>query len=493
MQAPLSFMWIFGNLSVYMNSFFHFKCYPECLDADIQWILSLYVAGQLPGLFLAKPLIKVFGIRWTGVFAMVVNNAVVLSSAWTLQYSVAWTAVMYGLLMGPTVGIGNIVVVHVVNGWATEWAAILLASSSSFATMLAVVQNQVITAFINRENLEADTKLGPNMYFSQPQILEHVPGAVMVIAAMNFGIQLVGYILISNPPTDAQNNSADNFSERTADDISGDTQPLQTPHSKRRAFGHDVKMYGGDDVASGTTSNRPQPITIERDSEGAKKEANSQTGRMKISAAAKDTPISWKPSEMLLSPAFYAVALFGMAIEFGLLLKSNYYKDFAQLYIHDDRYLTLVGTLIPVTSTCSRVLSGAMVDKGFLTLKDVSVFGLSLNCVLCAFWYLVPQVDAILYMFLALGLAVAQSQFYVVISCASLRLYGPDHLTINYGLVQVSVFLSSFIILFAANPIIHGLGWFWLFAFCGIFSLLILCLTIFTDFDTQQQKTKCFA
>ncbi|RUS78020.1 hypothetical protein EGW08_014237 [Elysia chlorotica] len=488
--APLSFVWIYGNLSAYMNSYFHFACYPQCLDADSQWILGLYVAGQFPGVLLVKPLARRLGLRWTGVGAMLLNNAVVLASAWSLQFSVAWTAAMYGIIMGPSVGVTHGVVVNLVSGWAPQWSAILMATATSFPTLLSIAQNQMITAYVNPENLKANTVVGPETFFSQPQLLDRVPGAVVLMAATTFGMQLVGYILVSDPPQTTgdvtKNGQVNSLQDQTVKSGDSDVQMLENG------------VHHQKDKANGTiNTNCKTPLFVARkdninnsDHHAESKDYNTQNKEEHSKPAQKDTPVSWKPSEVLRSPAYYAVLLFGIALEFGILLKANFYKEFAQRYIQNDRYLTLIGTLIPVTSVCSRIVLGLSVDKGYFTLKDAAVFGLSINSILCLFWFFIPQVSSILYLFLVLGLAMAQCLFWVVVPCSAIRLFGPDHLAVNFGLVQACVFLSSFVMPIVVPPIVRGLGWFWLFTCCGIFSLITLCFVVATSFDTQQRKQK---
>ncbi|GFN82633.1 oxalate:formate antiporter [Plakobranchus ocellatus] len=197
-----------------------------------------------------------------------------------------------------------------------------------------------------------------------------------------------------------------------------------------------------------------------------------------------DNIYSYTPKEVLRSPVFYAVCFFGIAIEYGLLLKANFYKKFAFLYIHNDKYLTLVGTLVPIISTGSRIFFGTLMDKSLLCLKDVAIIGLSLNSVLCAFWYISARVNAILYMFLVLGLAAAQSLMYVVIPTAALRLFGPLHLSTNFGLLDSCSLFCSILSPVVTSPFLHTFGWPWVFITGSVCSLLALCYVTLTNFKT---------
>ena len=473
--APLSFLWIYGNLSAYMDSYFMFACRSRCLDGDSQWILCLFVAGQVPGTFLAKPLVKRFGMKWTGMVALTIGNLALLCSAWSLQFSVAGTAAMVGILSGTCLGISCTVAIQLISGWAPKWAGVLTATATSFATMLSVLQNQIITAYVNPNNLKADAIEGPKTYFSQPQILARVPGAVIIIAVMSFGLQLIAYMLVSEPPQTNQGIRGNISSQEKCS--RGDVSEycvgkIESSNNLDRETCKGVNSYGSNDVSSKSTTDVRQETYNQRSPE---------EGGM----SSEVTPISWKPSEVLQSPTFYAVFFFSMALDYGLLLKANFYKQFGLIYINNDQYLTLIGTLVPVISTCSRIVFGTLLDKGILSIKDIVVFGLSANGILCFFWYLAPQWNMILYSILILGMAVAQSLFYVIMPTAALRLFGPDHVSTNFGLNMSAIFIISILVSAVISPLLHALGWFWLFASCSIFNLLTLCFVVATNFNTQ--------
>ncbi|GFN91630.1 oxalate:formate antiporter-like isoform x1 [Plakobranchus ocellatus] len=370
-MAPLSFLWIFGNLSAYMDSYFRFSCYPKCADSDTQWMLALYIAGACPGGLLTKILVKRLGLKWTGVFAMIVCGLSMLGSAWVLQHSVAWTVVLYSVFFGVAVGINFSVSYQLVGGWAPDNFALFTATVTGFPATLSVVQNQLITAYVNPDNLKADAFVGHRTYFSQPEILHRVPMTVIMYGAMTFGLHFIGYILISNPPQVSLDHpisrkSDENHSKNlekgkyTSDFLTSDDS------SHKESNGHVLNNYGANNVNNGTTTmsdihqSKPNVITIESSTGDIAEKASS------ITLGVEEEPKSWKPSETIKTPVFYALLLYGTSMKYGLILKSNYYKQFALLYINDDKYLTLVGTLIPIISTVSRIIFGACLDKGLL-------------------------------------------------------------------------------------------------------------------------------
>ncbi|GFO36947.1 oxalate:formate antiporter-like isoform x1 [Plakobranchus ocellatus] len=470
-MAPASFMWFYGNLFAYLDSYFRFSCYPTCLDCDPEWLLPVYVTGMFPGFFMVKPLEKLFGLKWTGTIAMVMGSAALLGSAWSLQRSVAWTAVLYAILLGTGHGMTASVSIQVISGWAPERVSFLLATSTGTATMLSVPFNQIITVFINPQNLKPDAKIGPKAYFSQPELLGSIPRAVIILGLVTFGLQTAGCILLINPPDNPSDppekaTKEDGISRKTKTSNVNEGIPFECANDLNNVENYQALKYSGSNAQSSKLMDLEE-ISLYN---------GFRTNNLR----------SYTPKEVLRSPVFYAVFLFGMALEYTLLLKSNFYKKFALLYISDDKYLTLIGSLIPVISTCSRILFGTLIDKSILNLKDVTVIGLSLNCVTCVFWYISGQVNARFYMVVVLALAMAQSLYYVVIPTAPLRLFGPNHMSTNYALIASCTFFASILSPVINTQLLHTDGWEWVFTSGGIFSMFVLCYVILTKFNVQE-------
>ncbi|GFN94224.1 oxalate:formate antiporter-like isoform x1 [Plakobranchus ocellatus] len=489
-MAPSSFLWIYGNLSAYMDSYFQFACYPKCVDCDTQWILALYVAGCFPGGLLTKILVKRLGLKRTGVVAMVICGVALLGSAWVLQHSVAWTVVLYSVFLGQAVGVNFSVSYQIVGGWAPDKFALFMATVTSIPTMLSIIQNQLLTAYLNPENLDADAKVGPRTFFSQPEILNRVPMAVAVYGAMTFGLQLVGYILITNPQSPS---SLETFSTSSCGCFFKNNETIKDTSDNLTCFddlnkdsnAHKREINGlkkdNNNTTNGSKSYQSVPSIMHLEDDDATR--NSVESEVTALPDSEDKPKSWKSAEAVKTPVFYALLLFGTSILYGLILKSNYYKQFALSYINDDEYLTLVGTLIPIISTISRIVFGTCLDKGLLSIKDAMILSLSLHTILSTFWYFAPQVNATLYLILILCLAGTQSVYYVLMPTAALRIYGPVHFSTNYGLLLSVNLIVGFLTPLAFTSLFHSLGWFWLFTSVSIASLVTLMFVIFTDFD----------
>ncbi|GFO40578.1 oxalate:formate antiporter [Plakobranchus ocellatus] len=504
-NAPLSFVWIYGNLSAYMESYFMCYCYPGCVDGDSQWILTLFLASGSPGLFFATPLIKRVGIKWVGILGMFVSAVGLLTTAWTVGVSVIATAVFMGLINGMGAGIAVCAGFTFVKAYAGKHTGVFLATTTSAPTILAIVQNQIITAYVNPKNLKADKNIGPKAYFSEPELLDRVPEVIFIIGAMTLGLQAFGYLLVSNPqPT--------TIPVKTELDSQGakvqDTE--HQDHSQAHCDGntsHSANGNGLNPKSTLITSSTEPPkyksnVSCQDDfaktlsEQSHEMHSNSSAVRPSMDASMEhsadihgsncSSPSPFKPLETLRRRSFQVSWLYGVAMVYGLILKNTYYKQFGLLYINNDRYLTLIGSLIPVVASSARVIFGGLMDKGIISLQDSMCISLSVNAALCAFWYFVPQVSAIGYMFLVLGLAGIHSLVYTIAAAATLHLFGEEHFAPNFTMVYSAATGGAILSALIVSELLHNAGWFWLFASCSIVSLCVLTLTVLTDFS----KTK---
>ena len=481
--SPLSFLWIYGNLFAYMDSYFLFSCNPDCVNVDPQWILCLYMAFGGPGALFTKFMTDRLGQKWAGVVCAVFINASLLGSAWTVDVSVVWTTVLMGVVVGFCIGMIVSISYQNVSGWAPEKASILMATVSSLPSTLAMLENQLITAYVNPENLKPDVVVGPKTYFSQPEILARVPKAIIIFGCMTLSLQFIGFCLFTSSPGKAcnplrSNSDYVNENNHNENDQNDHTNRFElVKNTDNQTARHDLMYYG----SNGAHRNLPAvpeidncigSPTLSRDDRNASQVRKDG-----------DNAKSLKPTEVLKTQVFYALLLFDIVQVLSLLLKSGSYKEFGLLYIHNDNFLTLVGTLLPIATTGSRIMYGILINKCILTIKDSVVLSLTLNAIFCAFWFFAPQVHADLYLVFILILSFAQSSVFAVVSAGCLRIFGPEHFATNYGMLQTGMMVAGVMGPLVITNFIHTLGWVWLFACLSIFNVTVLAFAVLTSFQ----------
>ncbi|GFO15169.1 oxalate:formate antiporter-like isoform x1 [Plakobranchus ocellatus] len=486
-MAPITFLWNYGNLAEYMDSYFHYQCSPRCLDGDYQWILTLYLTLFGLGLFVVEPMRKIVGLLWTGIITLLLQNGALFLSAWAIGESVIAVSVLMGVVMGLAGGATMNVAFIYINLWAPKNEALYLGTVTAWPPLLSILQNQIITLYINPENLTPDANNGPKVYFSQPQILERVPGAIIVLAIMSTALQVIGFLFISNPPVKLP--AADSLckNDLSPEDVSQEnkisdvqkTKPQKAclnhemPINQFETDGKDPRNYGTTDCVTDNSA------TVE--TENGVSQQNKTVHDSTENGKSGDTVAqSYTPSQAIKTTSFWALWLFGVSVGLGLLLKDSFYKQFGLLYIPNDRLLTLLGSLIPLVVCTSRTIFGGSIKRGLIDVKDALVLSLSLNSVTCAFWYFAPQVNEALYMILILSMAFSHSFLHVVAGTGTLRAFGDAHFATLYSMVYSGASIIPLVSAAYVTPVLHTAGWFWVFLSCAMISLVALAFAVFT-------------
>ncbi|GFR82690.1 oxalate:formate antiporter-like isoform X2 [Elysia marginata] len=391
-----------------------------------------------------------------------------------------------GLGLGPTICIAFMYI----NGWGGKHGGLLVGTSTSAPTFLSIAQNQIITAYVNPKNLQADALVGVRAYFSQPEVLERVPEIVLILGVMGLILQIVGYSLVSDPPTGGYKSSSEAEVELGCNDNSK-TKSTYSDQSPPNGKG---TIYHQDFNSKSNLVNKEEPTkhyeanSLKADRFDLTSQSNGQHQGKKVilddapnSNGQSQVVKSVTPLEALKSGDFYALWLFGVALGYALILKNNYYKQFGLLYINNDLFLTMVGSLIPVFASAARVVLGTLIDRDIFSIQDTLVISLGANAFLTAFWFLAPQVSDIAYMVLILLLASAHAMVHTIVGTGVIKLFGNDYFTLIYGMVYSGGCIAAIISAVVVTPLLETLGWFWLFASCSILSVIVLVYTAVYD------------
>ena len=508
-MAPISFLWVYGNLSSYMNSFFRYECYPDCFDGDSQWILNLYLAFFGAGLFLFDKFRRSIGLQWTNILSVSIYNIAFLASAWTVQKSVIATCVLLGVLNGVAAGAGMNIGFAYVNAWSPKHVAVYLNTVTAVAPFMSVVQNQILTAFVNPRNLKPDAHQGHEVFFSQSEILNSVPTAIILLGCINLGLQLIACLLMSTPKASDPilskqgqskiENSGEINSSQSVNDKSAHLKLDRKSNGFVRKEGEErskcnskevMNHYGSNatknEQDSLSTSDNTSPLSLCPDNLDTSKSSNNEfhaenNDNCKLNPSDKKMHThQYKTLEAMKTARFWAFWLYGASVTIGSTLKNSYYKEFGLLYIPNDRHMTLLGSLIPVVICASRVAFGLLMKRNLVKINDCLVVSFSLNCLTCAFWYFAPGVSESLYMLLILVMAFSHSFLHVVLATGTFKEFGAEHFATIFAMSYSGAPIISIISAFYMTSLLNAVGWFWVFIISSFLSFISLAFTMAT-------------
>ena len=487
--SPLCFLWTYGNLAPYLDSYYRLHCSSGCYSGSSQWILNMFIASIMPGLLVVGWLTKTLGVKWLGGMSALLCGGALFASAKTVQVSALWTTVLLGFVNGFGLGTSLNSALVSINGWAPKNAATFSGSITSVPPVFAIIQNQIVTAYVNPQNLKPDVQDASKTYFSQQDILERVPYAILIIAGITTGIQLIGIILISDPPNpnhvDGNEAGVHRMTEETVLKEHTLQETIYAPSHKQAITARINRPYGKDNLAYGS-SNGSQPLENGVSDDFSKAE---KPGKKIHDSSCSQPPPSCSISQAIHTAAFWVNSLYLAVVVYGTVLKNGYFKGFGLIYISNDNLMTVLSSLIPFVEAVLRFSCGFILDRNILSMKDCLVLSLSLNSALFAFFYFAPQVNFLTYAAVVLGLSVSHGQLFVLYTGITFKAFGPENFGYLYGL---GFLMASTTILVAAGvvkPILESVGWFWLFITCSAPSTVLLFGTVFTDVRPNMATT----
>ncbi|KAK0042317.1 oxalate:formate antiporter, partial [Biomphalaria pfeifferi] len=294
-------------------------------------------------------------------------------------------------------------------------------------------------------------------YFTQPEVLNRIPTLFLVLGGLTVGLQMIGVLLLRNP------EEGDEIETLEMNESSPIIPEKKSPDSK----------YGEPAVIE-TESSFAHPTGAPEPHKGTSVSAN--VSSEKVSMA--DELVEKTPLEALKTLDLYILWLALAFNHYGYIIKNNYYKEFGQLVIDNDHFLTTTGTVATIGVSLARILWGIATD--WLGTKATLLVFTACTTVATVFWYFTLFISPALYMFWVILISVVFTGAFILFPLAALRCYGEKHYATNYGLI-----LSSQIVLNIISPPITKLllinfGWFWLFFsisicnFLGTLALLFL-------------------
>ncbi|RUS85623.1 hypothetical protein EGW08_006635 [Elysia chlorotica] len=505
--SPLSFLWCYGNLAPYLDSYYRYRCSHGCSEGSSEWVLNLFVAALSPGLLVVGRLSTRVGLQWLGLVSTFLSGLAIFASAWTAQLSAIGTTVLLGVVNGIGVGVSLNAAMVCVNGWAPKQSALLAGSVTSVPPVLSFLQNQLVTAYVNPHNSKPDVLEASKSFFSQQDILDRVPGGILILAGVTLAAQIIGVLLVRSPPVPGIGDSSspqdgqDGNQDITAGDgrqrghdtgnKSGTMQPLNH-HHQRNGYGSSDGHRG--QCMSTQDNHTPLGETLDDQPDNTLHVENSITNHTTNTPHVKssDHTASTGPhptlhylsvSQAIRSAPFWTNSFYLAVLAYGSILKNGFVKLFGLVYIPDDQLLTVLTSLMPLMEAAMRFSFSILLNRGVFSLKSSLLVSLSLNSILFLWFYLAPQVNFGAYLSLILGLSVPHGQLFVLYTAVTFRVFGPDNFAVVYSLGFLSVSLAVLVAAAAVSPLLDYGGWFWLFFTCSGSSALVLIATVCTDFS----------
>ena len=395
-HLSLGTIYTFGNIAPYIVSYVRNQSHPESLhESTAPWIFAFALMGQGGAMFLGGWLVNKIGPRVTTLIGGWIMSLGVALSYFTVRVSFWLMLLTYGLLFGIGVGIAYIGPLSSAMKWLPKWKGfangIVVAGFGSGA----LIFNAVQTFFINPDNYKSvptDPSNPDEKYYNQADLLDRVPLTFLVLAGTYAVMQLIGSLLITDPPEDYHSqaptetpfNMVNNSLREVEDpqhcgypkeDEKYEPKSIQRRKTSTDRYGS-TSPEGSDNSTPIRTTVRQDDCTVEDDRpQGEVEKARllqqeDEKGEERFEESTVST-VSWTnnvltsltPKQMLLKLNFYLLWLMFMSNGMAVLFTATLYKFFGTSVVNDDHFLAIVGSVAAVFNCLGRICWGLLADR----------------------------------------------------------------------------------------------------------------------------------
>ncbi|XP_072034077.1 apicoplast pyruvate carrier 1-like [Amphiura filiformis] len=436
-HLTLGTIYTYGNMSPYIMSYVR----TNTDSGDVRYqqstlIFALTIFGQGLAMPFGGLLEKKLGPRLTTLLGSWLMSCGVMLSCLSVQNSYALLVLTYGFMFGVGVGIAYISPLVCAMKWMPERKGLINGFVVGGFGGGAFIFDQVQTAYINPHNLTPNVTL-PNhpgeKYFGQEEILAKVPSCFLLIGGIYALIQLIGVLLLAEPPEDFGITEASELvksSVQAADTVSTDS-------------GAGYVM---------------EPQTIP-DSE----------------LDSKSSGLNLSPRELVKTRAFWTLWFAFLFQGQGQLFVSTLYKAFGQSFIKDDSFLAIVGAFSALFNAGGRLFWGALADM--FSFRAAMLTLCSTFAVLMLTFMATPDGGNAMFFIWVCALFFTFGGNFSLFPTATARAFGTEHVGTNYGLLFTNQCVTGPVGAFLTILLKDAIGWFGMFGLIAAFSLISFLLT----------------
>ncbi|XP_077981870.1 apicoplast pyruvate carrier 1-like isoform X2 [Glandiceps talaboti] len=359
---------------------------------------------------------KRFGPRIPSLIGGLIQSVGVTLTYFTVQYSFYAVLLTYGVMFGMGLGIAYMPPMACAMRWFPKKKGVACGMIVAGFGGGAFIFNQVQTAFINPDNLSPLESPSGEKYFNQKELLDRVPYCFLLMGGCYAALQIVGCLLLVNPPT----NEVCSIQGE-----SPETQLLESNNEENK-----------DDRWSGQ---------------------------------------NLKPAEIIRTRAFWTLYCILFVNVQTQSLVPALYKDFGEGFIDDDHFLALVGSFASVGNSVGRIFWGHIADR--FSFRVAMIILCSLNTILMLTLIASEHANRAMFFIWICAIFFTFSGNFSIFPSTTARSFGEEYMGMNYGCLFTAITVSSVMGTIIANSLLTLTGWVGLFFLCAAFSSIGAMLT----------------
>lgn len=202
-HLSLGSFYTFANIAPYMASYIRNQSHPTDLhQTATSWIYACTIAGMGCTAWFGGWLSNKLGPRLTTILGGWTMSAGVLLTYFAIKVSFWLVLLTYGVMFGVGMGVAYTAPLAVAMKWLPLWKGVASGFVVSGFGLGALAFSPVQTLYINPLNLPSipDPLDNTQKHFTDRELLERIPNVFLILGVTFAVMQLIGTILISNPP-----------------------------------------------------------------------------------------------------------------------------------------------------------------------------------------------------------------------------------------------------------------------------------------------------
>ncbi|KAK4307643.1 hypothetical protein Pmani_020600 [Petrolisthes manimaculis] len=403
-HLTLGNLYSFGNMLTYIASYMHQRVSNSVTYSNTVWVNSITTAAQGLFMVLGGFLERAVGPRITCFIGCSLMSGGIMLTYYTINKSLFGVVLSYGLVAGTGIALAYSIPLACGMKWFPESKGLVNGVIVAGFGLGALGSTTFQTQYLNPNNTPPDHNTG---YFTSSVILNQVPSLFIALGCVFIVMQYIGIILINKPSVDEEKVNL-----------------LKEEGEEEREL--DEKVVRVDE----------QRVSVDE-------ERNRKNLR---------------PREILYEKCFYIFwfIYFFNTIAVGYI--NAMYKTYGLTFIHDDHFVSLVGSLAAIFNAGGRVCWGRLMDHTSfrIAMRLLCIILMLLFASLPITQHLGSKVGFALWLWF---IFFTFSGTFVLMPTVVDKAFGARYYAANYGLIFTSQAVSGPLIALLNELMLDSLGY----------------------------------
>nr|CAH8871726.1 unnamed protein product [Trichobilharzia regenti] len=203
LHLTFGYFYTISNMIPYIMDYLRTYVDPSISDKDAIWLSALGFCMQGLAMPAGGLVAKKLGFRLVVATSCIFLSGSVFSTYFTIQKTFVGVIITYSVLMGIGMGFAYSVVLAVATTWFPERRGLIVGLIVSGFGLGALVFAPIQTALINPSNIKVNNV---TRHFTDRELLDHLPRALLILGGILSGIQIIGFILLRPRPSSKQSS-----------------------------------------------------------------------------------------------------------------------------------------------------------------------------------------------------------------------------------------------------------------------------------------------